>query len=232
MDSWCAESSKTMFEGLKRARSNFGPITRDKENVDIRKSGESYKYVSLDSILRAIAKPLEDEGLYLTHRFDVRDGSGLMTTSLCHPESGHALHSTLPVNMSGDMQALGTSITYLRRYSIVALLSLAVDEDTDASESRGKRIASNAALKPKPKKEITVLERGRAAMFGAKDFHELITKINGVGENKKLFASENEFEEVMGIAQMRANAFNEAERKVILGTIDQYLGQSNGEEIT
>jgi hypothetical protein len=58
------------------------------------------------------------------------DGTGLVTM-LIHSESGEYISSnyTMPVAKQNDPQAVGSAITYARRYAVSSILSLNVSDD-------------------------------------------------------------------------------------------------------
>jgi hypothetical protein len=80
-----------------------------------------------------------------------------LVTSLYHV-SGQFIQSETPFSpMSGNrgtnsLQELGGGITYARRYSLSALLSLSVDADDDANSSKIK------SEDLKPKKKVNTIE--------------------------------------------------------------------------
>lgn len=101
--------------------------------------GYNYKYASLTAVWNAIQTPLLNAGLVVTQimkeppqGFDV-----CVHTILTHPETGDQVESILPMTSpKKDPQGFGSSITYARRYSLVALLGLVADEDIDASDNK------------------------------------------------------------------------------------------------
>lgn len=99
------------------------------------------KYADLPSILDAIALPLTESGLVVSQ---FPDGDGL-TTLLMHPNSGEWIEATGTMKpVKSDPQAIGSAITYQRRYSLCAVLGLNVDVDDDGNE----------ASAPAPPKEL------------------------------------------------------------------------------
>jgi len=90
------------------------------------------KYAGLPAVLDAIADPLQESNLTFT-QFPNEDG---LCTTLIHTESGEFMQSCfkmLPVKQ--DPQAQGSAITYARRYSLVSILGLNVDEDDDGNKA-------------------------------------------------------------------------------------------------
>ncbi len=98
-----------------------------------------YKYASLDDILAAVTPALSRHGLVLTQRFYFGASGGIcLETKLIH-ESGDSIEpAVLPIGTHADMKALGSEITYLRRYAVTALLCVGTEEDTDGAGSEGR----------------------------------------------------------------------------------------------
>lgn len=119
---------------LAKAQREFGPLNRSK-TVEVKtKTGGTYTfaYAPLDAILGQVRKPLADNGFALTQLLDA-DG---LVTMLIH-SSGAYLRGVVPLPETSDVQAFGSAITYLRRYSVQAILGLAAEEDDDGTRAAG-----------------------------------------------------------------------------------------------
>jgi hypothetical protein len=106
-----------------------------------------YKYTPLDTIVEKIGPLLVDNGLVWTTRPSGTAEAPTLVYELIHAESGEAIAGEMPL-MIGEhptSQALGSAITYARRYALTAVLNLVADEDDDgaAAQSYGR-----AAQKP------------------------------------------------------------------------------------
>lgn len=110
-------------------------IVKNKDGRTIR-----YRYAGLDSIDKAIRKPLADNGL--TYSFDVEqtDDQNIRVYAVITHEAGHSekfpgllLKKDSNEYMSNDSQRLGSSLTFSKRYALCnALGILTADEDNDA----------------------------------------------------------------------------------------------------
>ena len=95
----------------------------------------SFKYAALPHILKQILPVLSKNGLSITQLTEsTEDGNQLRTILL--DKSGEYISSCIPINLSGDMKDVGGRITYLKRYSLTALLGIAGEEDTDAGDKK------------------------------------------------------------------------------------------------
>jgi hypothetical protein len=97
------------------------------------------KYVTLDTIVEKIGPLLVDNGLVWTTRPSGTAEAPTLVYELIHCESGEAIAGEMPL-MIGEhptSQALGSAITYARRYALTAVLNLVADEDDDGAASQG-----------------------------------------------------------------------------------------------
>ena len=207
-----------LLVALAKARENFTSVVRDRENAEIERKGGSYKYASLDTVIRAVLPALEEEGLTLTQTFDSMGGGYCLVTQLIHNDTGDMLESKLPVNTTSDLFDLGRSITYLRRYSIVSMLCLDTEEDTDGAGSSGKPVVPESESKL-----ATNVVKARKAIMDADGFDMLHRKVKAIGDNPHLFPSTEDYREVLKVARTKAMGLRDVEQKVIDGLVDAYL---------
>jgi hypothetical protein len=63
-------------------------------------------------------------------------GDNNLTTLIMHADSGEYIESTYNIHPTkNDPQATGSAITYARRYALVSILCLNVDDDDDANKA-------------------------------------------------------------------------------------------------
>jgi len=94
----------------------------------------TYKYTSLPMIIEVINPVLQKHGLVFAQPLT---DNGIKTI-LFHIESGESLESEtniprVELMQMNAFQALGSGITYFRRYSLCSLLGIVSDDDTDAA---------------------------------------------------------------------------------------------------
>jgi hypothetical protein len=118
------EAIGALNAAIAKAQGEFPAIKRER-TVDT--GSYSYSYASLDKILDSVRGPLSANGLALVQ---LLSGDGLRT-ELRHAEGG-VIGSTFPLpTVPGKVQEIGSLLTYLRRYAVLAILSLAPEEDDD-----------------------------------------------------------------------------------------------------
>ena len=112
-------------------------------------------FASLADVLSAIASPLSESGLAVTQTFIPTEGSTILRTSLRH-SSGETIDSDVPLIEVKGRNALhdwGGAVTYMRRFSLLAILSLAAGMEDDDGESADDKPAKPAA-KPAPARTV------------------------------------------------------------------------------
>ena len=119
---------KNIYTALSEFQQECPPIKKSE-------TGYGYNYASLDSILEVVNPLLAKHGLGYSQPLDGKS----VKTILFHIESGDTLESSIEIPQDvklgamNTFQALGSGITYLRRYSLASILGLVTEEDTDTS---------------------------------------------------------------------------------------------------
>ncbi len=98
-----------------------------------------FRYATLDSIIELVRKPLTDNGLWFVQTVD----GEMMVTRLVH-SSGQWIDSAIPLVLPANRepQAIGSALTYCKRYGLCAALGLAADEDDDANAAEGNEVTA------------------------------------------------------------------------------------------
>jgi hypothetical protein len=89
------------------------------------------------------------------------DGAQILISMLTH-SSGEWFRSVFHLRpqgtkMTNDMQALGSGITYLRRYALCSMLGIA-QEDDDAVSTSSRQVAPVARVEPKINVDVAKLQ--------------------------------------------------------------------------
>lgn len=126
-----------LIKALIKARAEFPSIQKDKVNPHFKVS-----YASLDSVLDAVTPALCKYGLAIVQ---LMEKGNILKTHLFH-ESGEVLTSEYELPDIQDSQKKGAALTYARRYSVCALLSITADEDDDGNATKDEQ--KNNKTKP------------------------------------------------------------------------------------
>ena len=128
------------------------------KNAFKEKSGYNYKYAPLDVILKENRPLMATHGLSHIQSQTFESGIVTVDTRIMH-ESGEWIETSsqspfAQLKGMNDYQAIGSGITYLRRYSLSAALGIAADEDADAhGEQEKAKLAAPAKATPSDKKQ-------------------------------------------------------------------------------
>jgi hypothetical protein len=134
-----SQSLGRLAPALVAAQSELRGIGKDSKNPEFRS-----EYLSLDKIISTVRPILAKNGLALVQGAEPYNLDSLIVESRLIHSSGEWLSSTVVMPLIGrqlkggvrgpvDPQASGSTISYGRRYSLSALLSLSTDEDDDGN---------------------------------------------------------------------------------------------------
>jgi hypothetical protein len=133
------------------------------------------KYADLESVIDAVKKSLNDNGIMFIQSFSPSESGKLsLTTRLMH-ESGEWIEDTLNMPLQkNDAQGYGSAATYSRRYALAAITGL-YQADDDGTE----------AVKPPPIVYLTV-DQITAISDAAKESNITIDAICKTAKVKKI----------------------------------------------
>lgn len=118
---------------LAKAQGKFPSIPM---NGKAGKDSYGYRYATLADLIQTVAPILSEHELSFTQLVSGSGDDVTVTTILMH-SSGQHLQSSFTAKASGQggrmtgIQAQGSTITYLKRYLLAAMLGVAGEEDTD-----------------------------------------------------------------------------------------------------
>ena len=102
-------------------------------------SGRDYTYATLDKVLDEARKALADNGLSIT----IVPVVGGVQTTLAHKSGQQVVYRTpYPVAPQAP-QAMGSLLTYMRRYILCGILGIAADRDDDAAAAEAEAIRAH-----------------------------------------------------------------------------------------
>lgn len=149
-----SETNQSISKALVAA---WGSIETPKHNTNVTvktKNGGTYEfsYTDLDGIFEAIKEVYKENKIAVIQNAHTQNENGAIyvsiETMLLH-ESGEWVKSEpLRAIASQNMQDLGGQITYMKRYSLSAMLGIATEKDDDANGASGNTVE----FKNQPKK--------------------------------------------------------------------------------
>lgn len=113
---------------LSAMQEKFSTIPKNKEvSVRMKTGGTyTYTYATLEKILDTVRPILAECGFSM-----VSVASDLNLTTILSHASGDSISATLPLHATSDPKALGSEISYLRRYQAVMILGLVTEGEDD-----------------------------------------------------------------------------------------------------
>lgn len=119
-----SETIGKLTEALAKAQSQMGFAKKDKANDYFKSS-----YADLASCIEVSREPLSKNGLAVIQTVE-EDAQGVCVETLLTHTSGEWIKGKAVIPMTKrDPQALGSAVTYGRRYSLCAIINLASDDD-------------------------------------------------------------------------------------------------------
>ncbi len=161
---------------LAKAQAAFKPAVKDASNPFFKS-----KYCDLAGALDAVRDALSANGLALVQSTDAGDKLVLHTT-LLH-SSGEWISGTYPITaVKTDPQGIGSAVTYARRYSLMALLGIAAeDDDGEAAHGRTAKVDATTGEVKKAQPKWSDEQRTEIG-------HWFSAVIQGVAEGERLVA--------------------------------------------
>jgi len=131
-----------LAEALNKAQASMGSAKQNKSNPFFKS-----KYSDLSSVFEAIREPFASNGLSVCQTMRVLDnGRTLLRTRLMHL-SGQYLDSEMLLPDIVDPQKFGSSISYYKRFALMAIAGVSSsDEDDDGNEAS----KATKSIKQKP----------------------------------------------------------------------------------
>ena len=177
------EARKAFDEAVADAKADIKPIARNATGHN------SKKYADFGAIAKEVDPILGRHGL--SYRFRTQQGEKISVTCVLAHKAGHYEETTLsgPADASGSknaIQAIGSTLTYLQRYTLVQMLGLAASSDDDGK----------AAGAPDDGSLIT-----------EDQLAELIALADDLGADKAKFCK---FAKIESFADIRASKFEDA----------------------
>jgi uncharacterized membrane protein len=129
---WEANQARKAFdEAIAEAKAEIPPIIKN------RTGHNDKRYADIAALATVVDPIISQQGL--SYRFrTVQEGSVISVTCVLSHRAGHSEDHTLsgPADTSGSknaIQAIGSTLTYLQRYSLIQALGLAASNDDDGA---------------------------------------------------------------------------------------------------
>lgn len=209
-----SDSIGKLAEALANAQGQITGALKDSNNPFFKS-----KYADLAACWDACRKPLADNGLAVIQSTAEADGRLYVVTTLAH-SSGEWLRGWMPVKVKDDgPQAMGSGITYARRYALAAMVGLAqIDDDAESAQGR-----TNGVTRIDPRddgEKLTAKQEQYAQEFAAEFRNILADDIEESEKARQITALRDEANEDKQVFVAAWAILTAAERKAIKTYID------------
>lgn len=123
-----AGAMSALYEALAKAQSGMGALAKDAK-------GNFGKYATLASVIEVVLPPLSEQGIAVIQMPETSADGMTLITLLCH-KAGGVIRTELTMKPAQNTpQGIGSTITYARRYSLMAIAGVAPDDDDGTAGS-------------------------------------------------------------------------------------------------
>lgn len=142
------EARKAYHAAMTAFKKNPPEIEKDKQ---VEYKGTRYDHASLYNTTKTINSALSEHGLTSSWKTEQSNGQVAVTCIITH-ELGHSEYTTLysepdATGSKNKIQSIGSAVTYLQRYTLLALTGLATkDQDNDGRSSYTPELVSDSQL--------------------------------------------------------------------------------------
>lgn len=154
-----SEQTDQILPKLANAIKELGGVKKSANNPFFKS-----KYADLNTHLDVAEASLDTQGLILLQPVSRDERGSFVETIILDPKSGQFVSSAMDLVLNKQsMQDMGSAVTYARRYTLGALLSMqALDDDGETAMGRGK-----ASPAPQPQAQAASTAK-RSSFRGAK----------------------------------------------------------------
>ena len=148
-----SENIAEIIKALIKVQPQLKPAIKDKANPFLKS-----KYADLSGVWDTCRDLLKESGLAVVQVCGIGDNGSYLETILMH-ESGQWISGKYPLKpvKDDDPQAMGSAMTYARRYNLAAILGIVTDDD-DAEGAMGRQTESKpkTATRPEPQRDPAI----------------------------------------------------------------------------
>ena len=149
----------SIYQKLLEAKKEIGKVGKNAKNPHFKNT-----YADVNALIEAVEPILHEKGLMLLQ--PINDGK--VSSIIIDCETSEQIESSIDLPTTGTPQAIGSAITYFRRYTLQSLLSLQAEDDDGQKAS-----SPHPQLKP----QIGDVAFGKAIERVANGEHDLISKL-------------------------------------------------------
>lgn len=161
-----SEDITELAKAMAKANLELSNVKRDKDNPYFKS-----RYSDLSTVYDSCRKILASNGVCVIQTTLYHNNEIVLVSTLMH-ESGQWIKGVYPLKpIKTDPQGYGSAMTYARRYSLLAIVGIASeDEDDDGNAANGKRVnnpsngTSNGEKLPLKPNHLAIKSRIKSAL--------------------------------------------------------------------
>ena len=168
---WDAKQAKKSFLGAMSKFQSECPELKKSKTVAF--GNTKYSYIPLGEISKQIKGALKDCGL--SYRWETKENGKITITCIVSHVDGHSESNTMTAEKDGsgsknDIQQIGSTMTYLQRYSLIGALGISTaEQDVDSVKPK------KEPIKLSVEKSSALLKKAMSDVDVYKD-HSLLAK--------------------------------------------------------
>lgn len=145
-----SQTIKAILPKLYAVKQELEALNKNATNPHLRNN-----YADLNSHIESVEPLLSKHRLLLMQPTMNNAGVNTVETMIFDIDSGEFIISDMTLILpKNDMQAVGSAVTYARRYTLGALFAMRAEDD-DGNEASGNGASTRKPLPPKPKSAAT-----------------------------------------------------------------------------
>lgn len=114
----------SLYTKIHALQKDIDPIKKDSTNPFYHS-----QYFDINGLIDAVQPLLTKHGIVIMQPLSNINGESAICTIVVDTETGERIESVSPIPPQADVQKLGASITYMRRYALQSLLLLSAEDD-------------------------------------------------------------------------------------------------------
>ena len=161
--------TKNIYQKLHEAKLEIGKVAKNAKNPHFKNT-----YADLNALIEAVEPILLEKGLVLLQPIK----EGRVFTIITSIEDSNSIESYIDLTQGLTAQALGSQITYFRRYTLSSLLTLqAIDDDGQQASQPVKQVAQEQAKPQKKECNQATFEKIKAKVSAGEVTIEAVKEI-------------------------------------------------------
>ena len=151
MSEIATSSIAELAAALAKAQGAFTPVTKGKTaSIKSEKGSYDYSYATLDELIAATRPALSANGIACVQHARTENQRVIVVTELLHASGQRLPFPEIALPCGNTPQAVGSALTYARRYSLGAALGVAAEEDDDGRAAQDSSAQKRERQKPAP----------------------------------------------------------------------------------